>query len=77
MAPIHFLDPSGYRAHLIFQLAQAHYGTPNLYSNLLEHYFAMPATAPATANVVGKQFDFQLIYEHSAQAASRADPDYR
>ena len=51
-----FLDPSGYRSHLIFQLAQAHSGTPNLY----------------------KQYDFQLIYEHSAQAAAAAtNPDYR
>jgi molybdate/tungstate transport system substrate-binding protein len=72
-----FLDPSGYRAHLIFQLAQAHYGLPTLSNDLLEHYFAIPATAPASANALGKQFDFQLIYEHSAQAAAQANPDYR
>ena len=72
-----FLDPSGYRAHLIFQLAQAHYKVPNLANDLLEHYFAIPATAPASANVLGKQYDFQLIYEHSAQAAAQANPDYR
>ena len=72
-----FLDPSGYRSHLIFQLAQAHFGTPNLYNNLLEHYLAIPAAAPATANVLGKQFDFQIIYEHSAQATALTNPDYR
>jgi len=72
-----FLDPSGYRSHLIFQLAEAHYGVPNLYNTLLEHYFAIPATSPASANALGKQFDFQLIYEHSAQAAAQANPDYR
>lgn len=72
-----FLDPSGYRAHLIFQLAQIQDGTPTLYNDLLEHYFALPATAPGTANVLGQQFDFQLIYEHSALAAAQANPDYR
>ena len=30
-----FLDPGGYRADLIFQLAQAKYGVPNLYSTML------------------------------------------
>lgn len=72
-----FMDPSGYRAHLMFQLAQAHAGVPNLYNDLLEHYFAIPATAPANANGFGKQYDFQLIYEHSALAAARTNPDYR
>jgi len=72
-----FLDPSGYRSHLIFQLAQTHYAVPTLYNDLLEHYFAIPATAPASANALGRQFDFQLIYEHSAQAAAQTNPDYR
>jgi molybdate/tungstate transport system substrate-binding protein len=72
-----FLDPSGYRAHLMFQLAQAHYGTPNLSNDLLEHYLALPATPPANAFVLGKQYDFQLIYEHSAAAAAKSNPDHR
>jgi molybdate/tungstate transport system substrate-binding protein len=72
-----FLDPSGYRSHLMFQLTQMHYDVPNLYNNLLEHYVATPATAPATAFVIGKQYDFQLIYEHSAMGTAQSNPDYR
>jgi molybdate/tungstate transport system substrate-binding protein len=72
-----FLDPSGYRSHLMFQLMQTHYAVPNLYDTLLRHYLAIPAAAPATANVLGKQFDFQFTYEHSAQGAAAANPDYR
>jgi len=41
-----FLDPSGYRSHLMFQLTQAHYDVPNLYNNLLQHYLPLPAAAP-------------------------------
>lgn len=72
-----FLDPSGYRAHLMAQLEQAHAGVPNLANDLLEHYVATPAAAPANAFALGKQFDFQFTYEHSAQAAAQANPDYR
>ena len=69
-----FLDPGAYRAPLIFQLAQEYYKVPNLYNNLLEH---LVIPAPDSGAVPGKQFDFQLIYEHSAQAAAAANPDYR
>jgi len=72
-----FLDPSGYRSHLMFQLAQMHYEAPNLYNNLLEHYVAIPATAPGSAFAIGKQYDFQLIYEHSAMGVAQSNPDYR
>src|SRR5579859_1357768 len=72
-----YLDPSGYRSHLMFQLTQAHYDVPNLSNNLLEHYLVLPATAPANAFTLGKQYDFQFIYEHSAQAAAQSNPDYR
>jgi molybdate/tungstate transport system substrate-binding protein len=72
-----FLDPSGYRSHLMFQLTQLHYETPNLYNNLLGHYVAIPATAPASAFGIGKQYDFQFIYEHSAMGAAQSNPDYR
>ena len=61
----------------MFQLTQAHYGMPNLSNDLLEHYLALPATAPANAFVLGTQYDFQLLYEHSALAASKSNPDYR
>jgi molybdate/tungstate transport system substrate-binding protein len=72
-----YLDPSGYRSHLMFQLAQAHYGTPNLYNNLLQHYLALPASAAQGAFTLGKQYDFQLIYEHSAAGLAATNPDYR
>ena len=72
-----FLDPSGYRSHLMLQLTQLHYDTPNLFNNLLEHYLAIPATAPASAFAIGKQYDFQFIYEHSAMGTAQSNPDYR
>jgi molybdate/tungstate transport system substrate-binding protein len=72
-----YLDPSGYRSHLMFQLMQAHYEVPNLYDNLLQHYLALPAAAPPTAFSIGKQYDFQLIYEHSAAGIALSNPDYR
>jgi molybdate/tungstate transport system substrate-binding protein len=72
-----FLDPSGYRSHLMLALTGMHYGQPNLYNDLLEHYLAIPATAPGSAFALGKQFDFQFTYEHSAQAAAQSSADYR
>lgn len=63
-----FLDPGGYRAHMIFQLAQDRYRVPNLYSEMLEHYVI--ANAPGG---LGKAFDYQFTYEHSARAAAKAD----
>jgi molybdate/tungstate transport system substrate-binding protein len=72
-----FLDPSGYRAHLMAQLAQTHAGVPNLGNDLLEHFVNTPANGPANAFTLGKQFDFQFIYEHSAAAAAASNPDYR
>jgi molybdate/tungstate transport system substrate-binding protein len=72
-----FLDPSGYRSHLMFQLTQMHYDVPNVYNNLLQHYLAIPATAPASAFAIGKQYDFQLIYEHSAMGTAQTNSDYR
>ncbi len=64
-----FLDPGGYRADLIFQLAQAKYGVPNLYSTMLSHHIEGGYAALA----LGKDYDFQFIYEHSAIAAFRND----
>jgi molybdate/tungstate transport system substrate-binding protein len=63
-----FLDPSGYRADLIFQLTEDHYGIANLYDTLLTHYFIT-----RTTDALGKTYDYQLIYEHSAFAAFTAD----
>jgi molybdate/tungstate transport system substrate-binding protein len=70
-----FLDPGAYRANLIFQLAEKHYKVPNLYNNLLEHVVIPGADHSGPA--LGKRFDFQLIYEHSAQAQAAANPDFR
>lgn len=69
-----FLDPGAYRAPMIFQLAAEFYQVPNLYNNLLEHLIVPGANSGA---VIGKQFDFQFIYAHSARAAAAGDPDYR
>ncbi len=66
-----FLDPGGYRAHMIFDLAERHYRKPGLYNALIEHY-----TAPA-AGSLGVDYSFQFIYEHSAAAAARRNPAYR
>jgi ABC-type molybdate transport system substrate-binding protein len=63
-----FLDPGGYRADMVFQLAQLHTRTPQLYNQLLSHYII---SKPGDA--VGKSFDYQFTYEHSARAALAAD----
>jgi len=68
-----FLDPSGYRADLIFQLIERHYGIPNLYDTLLTHYLLTRST-----DKLGSTYDYQFIYEHSALAAYKLDPaNYR
>jgi molybdate/tungstate transport system substrate-binding protein len=73
-----YLDPSGYRAPMIFRLAQEFYGQPNLYDNLLEHYVATPAVgSPSGTFALGKNYDFQLIYERNAEATAQTNPDYR
>lgn len=69
-----FLDPGAYRAPMIFQLAEAYYKVPNLYNNLLGHVIIPGQNSGAT---IGKQFDFQFIYEHNAQATAATNPDYR
>jgi len=63
-----FLDPSGYRADMIFQLTEQNYGVPNLYDALLSHYSIAKST-----DALGKTYDYQFIYEHSAFAAYNAD----
>jgi molybdate/tungstate transport system substrate-binding protein len=64
-----FLDPSGYRADLIFQLAERQYGVANLYDTFVTHY-----TLARAGDVIGKNYDYQFIYEHSAYAAYLANP---
>jgi molybdate/tungstate transport system substrate-binding protein len=63
-----FLDPGGYRADLIFQLAAAKYATPNLYNTLLSRY-----SIGKPGDALGKNFDYQFTYEHSARAMAKAD----
>ena len=69
-----FLDPGAYRGPMIFQLAELFYKVPNLYNNLLEH---LVVPGPNAEIALGRGFDFQLIYEHNAQATANANSDYR
>jgi ABC-type molybdate transport system substrate-binding protein len=73
-----FLDPGAYRSYMIFQLAETYYKVPNLSNNLMEH-IVIPGADHSVPPVpaLGKRFDFQLIYEHSAQAMASANPDFR
>ena len=69
-----FLDPGAYRAPMIFQLAEEDYKVPNLYNNLLEHVIIPGQNSGAT---LGREFDFQIVYEHNARATAATNPDYR
>jgi ABC-type molybdate transport system substrate-binding protein len=74
-----FLDPGGYRAHMIFHMAQTHYNVPNL-SNLLLEHLTINAAADANADnrpALGRDYNFQFTYEHSAAAAATSNPSYR
>jgi ABC-type molybdate transport system substrate-binding protein len=66
-----FLDPGGYRAHMMLDLTERMYHMPGLYNALLEHYMT-----PALG-ALGKDFSFQFTYEHSAAAAALRNPSYR
>lgn len=70
-----FLDPGAYRADMIFQLAEAFYGVPNLYNNLLEHVVIAGPGHSATA--LGDLYDAQFIYEHSVRDQAAANSDIR
>jgi ABC-type molybdate transport system substrate-binding protein len=63
-----FLDPGAYRADMIFQLAEDHYGVANLYDRLLGHYSINKST-----DKLGATYDYQFTYEHSALAVFNAD----
>jgi molybdate/tungstate transport system substrate-binding protein len=71
-----YSDPTGYRAPIIFRLAQSWFKAPNLYNNLLNHLVANAAQG-APSIVLGQSYDFQLVYEPSAYASSKSNPDYR
>lgn len=74
-----FLDPGGYRAHMIFRLAQTFYNVPNLSNGLLEHLTITTAAGgdATTGPTLGRDFNFQFSYEHSARAAAAINPSYR
>jgi len=72
-----FMDPGGYRAHMIFELAQAHYKVPGLQNALLQHYQVNVADPSASAPALGKDFSFQLTYEHNAARTATQNPSYR
>jgi ABC-type molybdate transport system substrate-binding protein len=63
-----FLDPGGYRADMIFQLAQTHYAVANLYNTMLAHF-----SIGKPGDALGSAFDYQFTYEHGARAAAKAD----
>lgn len=73
-----FLDPGAYRSYMIFQLAEHYYKVPNLSNDLMEH-IVIPGADHSVPPVpaLGKKFDFQLIYEHSAQVMASTNPDFR
>jgi ABC-type molybdate transport system substrate-binding protein len=65
---------------MIFQLAQTFYNVPNLSNLLLEHYTILPAVVGATAAngpTLGRDYNFQFSYEHSAAAAAKNNSFYR
>ena len=72
-----FLDPGGYRSHLIFDLAQSHYQVAGLYNALLQHYHVNVADPSTPAPALGKDFSFQFTYEHNAARSAKADASYR
>ena len=64
-----FLDPTGYRVDMIFQLAALRYSQPALYNTLLQHY-----TITRPTDVLGTSYDYQIVYESSAYTAYQANP---
>ena len=64
-----YLDPTGYRTDLVFQLTAALYNSPILYDTLLNHYVTSRPN-----DVVGTTFDYEFLYESSAFTAYRASP---
>ena len=64
-----FLDPTGYRNDMIFQLAGLQYPVPDLYNTFLEHY---AITRPT--DVIGQTYDYEIVYESTALAAYQAAP---
>jgi molybdate/tungstate transport system substrate-binding protein len=66
------LDPGGYRALMVLQLAQSFYRLPTLYQDLHKNY-----AVNGPKDQLGSTVDYQFSYEHSAKAAAARDPNFR
>jgi molybdate/tungstate transport system substrate-binding protein len=67
------LDPNGYRALLVLQLAERHYGQPGLAQRLLAHAperNVRPKEADLVALLQAGELDYAWSYESLAQAAN-------
>jgi molybdate/tungstate transport system substrate-binding protein len=65
-------DPGGYRAFMIMQLASIYYSDTTIYDKLVKNQMIT-----GSADKIGTTFDYTFTYEHSAQAAAKADATYR
>jgi molybdate/tungstate transport system substrate-binding protein len=71
-----YLDPGGYKAHMVFQLAERYYHAPGLAGRLMRNVLVVPLEAARTGSPKYAS-DFHLMYEHRAAAAASADSDFR
>jgi molybdate/tungstate transport system substrate-binding protein len=66
------LDPNGYRAHLVFQLAEAHYGEPGLAQRLnaaIRPGYVRPSEAQLLGLVQAGELDYAWSYRSLALTA--------
>lgn len=66
------LDPNGYRTHLVFQLAERHYGEPGLARRLrdaLDPRFVRPSEAQLLGLVQAGELDYAWSYRSLAETA--------
>ncbi len=64
------LDPGGYRALMVMQLAEKLYGIPT--GNLQKKYIINQSGAR-----LGTDYDYAISYEHSARSTARTNANYR